>query len=587
MLDPRIYRATLPVVLLALIVAAFSLENRPRPIGTTLAPDAFDGPSAARTLAVLEQQFPERRPGSIGDDGLASRLAARLRALGPYRVTTRRSSGDTIDGSRQLQTVFATRAGAPGSQLVVVAHRDAAGHGATAELSGTAAMLQLAQVLADGRLQRTITFVSTSGGSGGAAGAAEAARIVGRPVDAVLVLGDLASRRVRRPFVTGWSSAFGAAPLRLKRTVEAAVRAETGRDPGGQRALGQIARLAFPVAPGEQGEFNRLGLPAVLLQATGERGPAANAPVDARRLQVFGRAALRALTALDNGPDIPQRVSRSIVTRRKVLPLWAVRLLTGALLLPPLLVAVDGFARLRRRREPVAPWVGWIFAAALPFAVACLFALLLGATGLIEATPRTPAPTHALPVDSAAWGALASIGLVFVLSWLVLRPFVERLVGARGRPDTPGAGGALLLVLCAVALVLWVRNPYAAALLIAPVHLWLLAAASRAPVPRLARVAIVVLALVPAALAAAAVGRQLGYGAGDFAWTLVVLVAGGGIGPLSWLTWSVVAGCSVAAAALALRRDEPSDDAMEVTVRGPVSYAGPGSLGGTESALRR
>ena len=28
-------------------------------------------------------------------------------------------------------------------------------------------------------------------------------------------------------------------------------------------------------------------------------------------------------------------------------------------------------------------------------------------------------------------------------------------------------------------------------------------------------------------------------------------------------------------------------DTTQITVRGPVSYAGPGSLGGTESALRR
>jgi hypothetical protein len=30
-----------------------------------------------------------------------------------------------------------------------------------------------------------------------------------------------------------------------------------------------------------------------------------------------------------------------------------------------------------------------------------------------------------------------------------------------------------------------------------------------------------------------------------------------------------------------------SSDDFEITIRGPMSYAGPGSLGGTESALRR
>jgi hypothetical protein len=34
-------------------------------------------------------------------------------------------------------------------------------------------------------------------------------------------------------------------------------------------------------------------------------------------------------------------------------------------------------------------------------------------------------------------------------------------------------------------------------------------------------------------------------------------------------------------------RDADDDDVIPITVRGPASYAGPGSLGGTESALKR
>ena len=48
---------------------------------------------------------------------------------------------------------------------------DALGRGARAELSGTAAMMELARVVRGGRLKRTITFVSTSGGSAGLGGA--------------------------------------------------------------------------------------------------------------------------------------------------------------------------------------------------------------------------------------------------------------------------------------------------------------------------------------------------------------------------------------------------------------------------------
>jgi len=40
-------------------------------------------------------------------------------------------------------------------------------------------------------------------------------------------------------------------------------------------------------------------------------------------------------------------------------------------------------------------------------------------------------------------------------------------------------------------------------------------------------------------------------------------------------------------AAIVTLRAGTGQQPLDVTVRGPVTYAGPGSLGGTESALRR
>src|SRR5918998_59683 len=53
MLDARIYRAAFVPLLVAVVVVAFSLAERPRPIGTTLAPDAFDGRRAMRVIDEL------------------------------------------------------------------------------------------------------------------------------------------------------------------------------------------------------------------------------------------------------------------------------------------------------------------------------------------------------------------------------------------------------------------------------------------------------------------------------------------------------------------------------------------------------
>jgi len=84
-----------------------------------------------------------------------------------------------------------------------------------------------------------------------------------------------------------------------------------------------------------------------------------------------------------------------------------------------------------------------------------------------------------------------------------------------------------------------------------------------------------------------AMGLQLS--AVGVAWSFTLLLASAYIGTLTVVLWSVVLGCTVSVFAIALRRaraDRPQE-ATAVTVRGPIGYASPGSLGGTRSAVRR
>jgi len=232
MADPRLYRAALIPVLFALVLVAFSLENRPRPLTTTLGAGEFAGERAfARAYAKngLADRFPDRRPGSAGDEGLASAVEAQLRAARGFRVRTIVHDGETIDGTKPLRTIIAERPGRVDERIVVIAHRDAAGHRAEAELSATAVLLELARVFgAPRRTQRTLTLVSTSGGSGGAAGAAQLADELHGPFAGVLVLGDLASRTIRPPLLAAWSNSLGSTPMRLRATLQEALRRETG-----------------------------------------------------------------------------------------------------------------------------------------------------------------------------------------------------------------------------------------------------------------------------------------------------------------------------------------------------------------------
>jgi hypothetical protein len=586
MLDPRLYRAGFVPVLLALVVAAFSLVDLPRPMQTTLAPDQFVGRQALARLDDLASRFPKRRPGDAADAAMAQEIATTFRESG-FRVSMVRHSGATIDGTRSLVDVVATRAGRPGPGLVLVAHRDAAGAGARAELSGTAALLEIAALLQQGgRTNRTLTVVSTSGGSGGAAGVRAVIERLPRPIDAAIVLGNLASRQVRRPFVVPWTSGGGLAPIKLRRTVEGAVRKEAAMSPGSYRATAQLARLAVPFATGEQGPLDAAGIPAVTLSATGERVPAPDAAVSQQRLQAFGRAALRSLTALDNGPDLRTGPNADVQTLRKVLPGWAVRLLGGALLIPALLAAIDGFARVRRRREPVEAWLRWIAVLALPFLGAAVLVWLMDLSGLLGASPPSLPPAGAMPVDGTARGALSAVGLVLLLGWLVLRP-VKRALGVPPRGGPPGSAAAVLLVLVVAATAVWVVNPFAGALFVPAAHLWLIAVAPDFRLRRSVGTALVVLGLAPFALVAINAANSLGIGPVATLWEGLLAVAGGEVGPLGVLAGCVVAACAVGALDVVWSRPALEPPEPDITVRGPVSYAGPGSLGGTASALPR
>ncbi len=595
MLNLRLYRAAFLPFVFALAIAAFSLTGASRGFTSTLAPDAFDGARAFADLNRMAGEFPSRRPGGPGDEALAARVSHELEALGGtagggFSVRSHRFEGQTIDGRRSLTTVIAQRPGSTGAlPIVLVAHRDAAARGARAELSGTAALLELARVFAARETQRAIVLVSTSGGSGGDAGAADFAAHA-PSADAAIVLGDLAGTRTHAPLVVPFSEGFGSAPAQLQRTVADALAQEAGVAAGAPSALAQLAHLTFPFAIGEQGVLDAGGLPAVLVQTGGELGPSAAQSVSRARLEGFGRAVLSAVDALDAAPDLNAAKQTGVVIQRKTVPAWAVRLLVLTLLLAPLLVLADGFARLRRRRERVGRWLAWTLSCALPFFLAALFARLLAWSGLVGRAPVVPVAARALPFDGAAASTVVAVALVFVLAWVAWPTLVRRLpTGAR--PHGDGAGVMALLVLSAVCTVVCVFDPFTALLLLPAIHLYLpvVSPELRPRVP--AALGVVAAGLVPLALLIVFDADRLGMGPGEVAWAAVLLPAGGQVGLLAALLWSLAFGAVAAVVAIALTPGAHAPpgalEREEIVIRGPISYAGPGSLGGTESALRR
>ena len=590
MLDLRLYRVTLLPFAILLIVAAFSLHPRPAALASTPAAQTFSAADTLSRMRRLAAAYPDLAPGSAGDDALAAALATQTPPYGladshafpVLRVV--HSNVETTSGARTVTAVIASRAGV-GAGIALIADRGGSQSGSPAALAPTATLLELAAIYENLSTNRPLTLVSTSGGASAMSAVAAA---LPPDIEAAIVIGDVADARGRGPYVVPWSGAGALAPVQLRQTVEAAIAAAISRPVGDVALADQLARLALPVTTGPQGPLDAAGIPAVFVTAGGESPPSPGAASsNPTAVGAFGQALLGVSMELDGGPTLANAPTRDLAMGTQVLGGWAVRVVVGGLLLSLLLCTLDVLARARRRRAPVGRWVGWVLSFAAPFVLAGVFAAFLGVGGLLPATPAAPVTPAELPVSGSGAAALVSIGLLFLLAW-VLRAAARARSRFRGPPEPVGAGAALLLTGTATAALLWLANPYTAALLIVPMHLWLVVVTREHRRPPLLGALYVVLSLVPLGAAVALLASGLHTEPFALAWTLVMLIAGGGLSAGGLLLAGLTAGLFVAAAAILLRPGMLApEQRIEVTVRGPLSYAGPGSLGGTQSALRR
>lgn len=626
MLDPRIYRTGLIVAALALVVLAFSLRNQQGALRPSVAPEAFNGVNVVSTMSAIAQRDPVRAPGSNGDDALAVQVRNALERdrLNPSIDTF---SARTANGVRTLENVVGVLPGSTqGASLAIVAPRDTQSAGSAQSASATAMLLELARVLKGETLQRTVVLASTSGSQGTAGAMRLASRLPG-PVDAVLVLGDVASATIRQPIAIPWSQTRSLAPPALRNTLASALAAQTSLRAAGTGLGGQFAHLALPFTLGQQAPFVARGIPAVELSLGGEGGAGSGAGIASpSQITGIGRAVLSTISALDAGPTV-EAPSAYLLLDGKVVPAWSLSLFVLALLVPILMTAVDGVARARRRGHAVWRSAGLVLMAAIPFALAVLVVVVARLVGAIGVAPPGPVAPGAVTMDGGGAAVLVAAALAIVGAaasvWSFaartttrgraararaarragraraggpeLRSAFERAPARAGGPDSgaadttaDGALPGLVVVMCAATFAVWLRNPYAALLLIPALHLWPWAVNSELRIPLPGRVALVAVGLVPAALIVIYYAHGLGYGPLGLAWEGALMLAGHGVGAVAAIEWCVVAGCTLTAVALAvLAARRPQAAVTPVTVRGPVTYAGPGSLGGTESALRR
>jgi hypothetical protein len=536
-IEPRIYRAAFVPALLAVVLTMFSFQSRPGPLRQGLPADVlFDGNQAAELATRIATQEPDRRAGSTGDRATAQLVADTFAARGfagggGARPVVQRFTRD----DKRLVNVVGRRAGSSRRQIVIVAARDAGSvPDAPVSAADTAALMQVARVYQGRPSKKTLVLASIDGSHVGQAGARRLVEVLPEPdlVDAVVVVSALGSRHGGPP-VQAWSNDSTRTGIALQRTVAESIRLELGSAPGGSGMFGQLARLSFPIGIGAQGVLLDSGYDAVRISGSGELPPSGSGPpeaIDPDRLGGLGRAALRTLTALDEGPR-PEHGPKSYVQAvSQVLPGWVLSLLAGALLLPVLVASVDAFARARRRHIDVLRWLRWLGAWVAPFLAALAAAQFLALVDATPSPPAAPVPPDDLPLDGPALAVLAGVAAAMVLAYFLARWLAARPDPELGQTPDLGAGVALGLTIAAGSVLLWLANPYAGLLTVPAAHLWMLLALTR-PLPnRRVRAALIGVGVAPAAAVAIYYMFALSVDPLSGLWYVLMLVTGQSVG---------------------------------------------------------
>ena len=244
MIEPRVYRAAFVPALLAIVLAMFSFESRPRALPQGLAADVlFDGAQAAELATRIATDMPDRRAGTPGDRASAQLVADAFTARGFSGGEGGRPRVQRFTHAGQdLVNVIGLRAGSSRRAIVIVAARDAGSvPDAPGSASDTAALMQLARVYQGRPSRKTLILASVDGSDLGEVGARELVADLPPPesVDAVLVMSDLGAHSSSGSLLQAWSNDDRRAGIGLQRTVANSIREEVDGSEGGSGAFGQ------------------------------------------------------------------------------------------------------------------------------------------------------------------------------------------------------------------------------------------------------------------------------------------------------------------------------------------------------------
>ena len=571
------YRGTWLLVGLPLLVAAFSV-TQPEPLPAPPLPATFDAASAQLLAEDLVLQTGERSPGDLGP---VNWIDEKFRLYG-FRSERQQFEAEVPGlGKRTLTNVVVRVPGRSPRVIVVLAHRDEiVGGGVADNASGTAALVELARAYAQpttagaptGRVRpaHTLLFVSTDGGAYGAIGATHLAQnpAYRDKIAAVVALASIGGNARPRLAIDS-DRPLTASPV-LVRTAAERVLEETGETPIRESVIKQLRSLAFPYSLSEQAPFVSRGVAAVTLTTAAEqrRDPTlgTSETLNVERLGQLGSAAQQLLLSLDQGIEPGPSTTGYLYLGDRILRGWAIQLVLAAMTLPFLAAAVDLFARMRRRRVPLAPALRALRTRLLFWlSVGAIFLLL----DLVGAWPDGAGRPLSPQVETGrTWPvlALAVLGLASFAAWGLAR---YRLVPRRPATDTEELAGhtAALLGLGLLTLLVVVTNAYGLIFLLPALHAWLWLPQLRDRRPLVRGLVLAAGFAGPLLLVLSfATSLNLGF---DAPWYLVALLTVGYVPVAPALLLLVMAACAAQLTALAAGRYAPYPDAVERGPRGP------------------
>ena len=561
MIDLRLWRILLLATPIALLVAMFSLEEVPRPLESSLPPDAFEGSAAVALAADMAELAPEPRPGSEDDQALAEAVLARFKQIPAIEVSEQRFEGSYDGEDVDLRNLIAKLPGTSERQVAVLAGRDVVeGSGAASTVAANAVMLEIAAGFAGSTHEKTLVFVSTDGASIGALGASRFAADYTDAglLDAVIVLSQPAADDPTPPLVVPWSAGTGSTSARLVQTSGRMVSSEMDLPYGDEGPMAELSRLAIPSALGEQGPLIDEGLDAVRLSSSGELPPAARddttEALNTDTVSRMGRAALSLMLAVDSAREPAEHGPDTYIgLAGNLMPGWTLALLALALLLAPVGVGFAGLAAAAGSPVQAARAVGWVLLRAVPFLLAFLVVTAGALVGLVP-SPEFPFPPSSESIGTGGAAVVGAAAVLLLVTVFLLRPLLAP-PPALARLAPP----ACIAVASVCALGVWLVNPYMALLVGLGLQLWVLAASPVVP-GRLAAAGVVALGTVPVLAAVAAVAGRFDAGPG-VVWDLLLMLTGGQLPDRL-----AVLGCLLAGVALAIvaARGEPADPSQQV-----------------------